>query len=84
MNASTTETTQNSREKTKLVRRGLWKISRAARFIDCSRGHVYDLIDAGKLPDVRIGSMRRVPVSAIKRLVEESIRQPAETILVGA
>lgn len=51
-----------------LVAEGLQRISEAARFLGISRSLVYQLINAGDLPTVRIGRSRRIPTNAVLEL----------------
>lgn len=48
-----------------LVTEGLHRISETARFLSISRSHVYQLINSGVLPSVRIGRSRRIPIKAV-------------------
>jgi excisionase family DNA binding protein len=38
--------------------------------IGCSRTKVYELINAGTIPSVRIGGLLRVPAEALRRLAQ--------------
>lgn len=49
-----------------LVTEGLHRISETARFLGISRSHVYQLINAGVLPTVKIGRSRRIPIKAVR------------------
>jgi excisionase family DNA binding protein len=48
----------------------------AARTLGVSRAMVYALLSAGVLPSVRVGSLMRVPVDALRQWIE---RQAAPT-----
>lgn len=42
-----------------------------AEIVGISRSSAYELIASGRIPSVLIGDMRRVPVEAVKKLVDE-------------
>lgn len=50
----------------KLVEEGLLRVNECCRFLGISRSLVYELMDAGKIPFVKIGRSRRVPRQALK------------------
>lgn len=43
----------------------------AAAALGIGRSKVYELLQAGKLPSVRIGACRRVPAEAVHRFVAD-------------
>lgn len=43
----------------------------AARELSCSRSTVYKLLSEGRLPSVRIGTSRRIPMEALRSFVAE-------------
>lgn len=47
-----------------------YKPQTAARLLDCSRQHVYNLLARGELRSVLIGASRRIPRSEIDRLLD--------------
>jgi excisionase family DNA binding protein len=47
------------------------KPARAAALLDCSRTKIYDAINAGELRAVRIAGMLRIPMSEIRRHLEQ-------------
>ncbi len=49
----------------------LLRVSEAAEALAVSRSHLYELIEAGKVPVVRLGGAVRVPKPWLMRLVEE-------------
>ena len=49
----------------------LLKVSEAAEALGISRSHAYELIQAGKLPTIRLGASVRVPRGWLTRFVEE-------------
>lgn len=53
------------------VPRVLLRVSEAAEALACSRSTVYDLMKAGSLPTVLIGTEKRVAVAAIQSWVEQ-------------
>jgi excisionase family DNA binding protein len=56
-----------------LVSGGLQRISEAARFLGVSRSLVYQLINSGVLPTVRIGRSRRIPIRAVHELAATNL-----------
>jgi excisionase family DNA binding protein len=61
------EITKESRT-TELVADGLQRVTEAASFLGISRSHVYQLMDSGVLPYVKLGRSRRVPRRAVLQL----------------
>ncbi|MGE5593427.1 MAG: helix-turn-helix domain-containing protein [Betaproteobacteria bacterium] len=55
------------------VDRMLLKVSEAAEALGISRSHAYELIQAGKLPVVRLGGAVRVPKPWIEKFVAEQV-----------
>jgi excisionase family DNA binding protein len=43
-------------------------VADAARFLGVSKSYVYTLMRSGRLPSVRLGTSRRVPVRAVRDL----------------
>lgn len=65
------------------VASNVWRRSRkVARMLGVSRATVYNLMDAGKLSYVKIGSARCVEPEAIQRLIAE-LRVGSDPALVG-
>jgi excisionase family DNA binding protein len=56
-----------------LVADGLQRISETARFLSLSRSLIYQLINSGTLPTVRIGRTRRIPTKAVVELAANSV-----------
>ena len=52
---------------------GLERVADAARFLGVSKSLIYTLIRSGKLPSVRLGTSRRVPVRAVRDLARISL-----------
>lgn len=48
----------------------LMRPARVAKLLDLSRSAVYDLINRGEIPSVRIGRSVRVKISSIRDIVE--------------
>jgi excisionase family DNA binding protein len=46
------------------------KPARAALLLDMSRSKVYELVAAGVLPSIRLGGGIRIPIEALRRLIE--------------
>lgn len=51
-----------------LVAEGLVNVPEAARFLHLSRSTIYSLMEAGKLPYIRIGRSRRIPRRSLMQL----------------
>ncbi len=49
-------------------------IKEAAETLSVSRSTIYRLIDSGKLLAVRVASAPRIPATALRRFVEQAIR----------
>lgn len=57
-----------------LVRDGLMTIAEAAAFLRVGRSTLYQLMDRGELPHVKIGSARRIPKRALIALAASNLR----------
>ena len=44
----------------------------AARYISVTRATIYNLLNSGRLPSTKIGRSRRIPVAALRALIDES------------
>ncbi len=53
--------------------RGLQTVQAVAAFLSLSRSKVYQLMERGELPYVKIGKSRRLRWSDVMRLVDESV-----------
>ena len=62
-----------------IIKDGLERVSDTARFLGVSRSHVYQLINEGILPSVKIGKSRRIPVRAVRELVLQNMDSVSET-----
>ena len=51
---------------------GLQPVPEVAKFLAISRSKVYQLMDSGELPYVKLGKSRRVRWPDVLRLIEES------------
>jgi len=49
-----------------------YRVNEAAEAIGISRAKAYELIAAGVIPSVRVGSSLRVPVAALTKWIESS------------
>jgi excisionase family DNA binding protein len=49
----------------------LYTAEEAAEVLTVSRSTIYDLMREGKLPSVKIGRARRIPVHALRRFVDD-------------
>jgi len=56
-----------------IVTEGLQRISETARFLGVSRSLIYQLINAGVLPTVRIGRSRRIPIKAVRDFAADNL-----------
>jgi excisionase family DNA binding protein len=56
-----------------IVSGGLQRISETARFLGVSRSFVYQLMNSGVLPTVRIGRSRRIPILAVRELAASNL-----------
>lgn len=59
----------------------LLSTGKAATLLGCSRQHVVDLCDSGRLASVRVGTHRRVRHSAIEALTRSPEESPAASLL---
>ena len=57
-----------------LVSDGLMRVQAAAQFLGLSRASVYQLMDRGELPWVKLGRARRVPRRAVVDLAARLIQ----------
>ncbi|REK13000.1 MAG: DNA-binding protein [Planctomycetota bacterium] len=55
----------------KLIECRLLKISEVSDCLNLSRSSIYGLMDAGLLAYVKLGKSRRIPLSAVQKLVRE-------------
>jgi excisionase family DNA binding protein len=52
-----------------------YRIAEAAEVLGISRSKAYELVASGELPSVKIGTVRRVPVTALEAKLNEQIEQ---------
>jgi excisionase family DNA binding protein len=52
---------------------GLLTVNEAAGYLALSRSKVYDLMNAGEIPWVKIGSNRRIRAKDVRELIERSL-----------
>ena len=57
-----------------LMRDGLDRVEAARRFLGISRSRIYELMDAGELPFVKIGRSRRIPHRALIEFAGRHLR----------
>jgi hypothetical protein len=55
----------------------LLKVRNAAKLIDCSPARLYALIARGEVPAIRLDGGVRVPVAALREMIEEKLRAQA-------
>ena len=48
----------------------LVRAAEAAQILAVSRGMIYQLMNSGTLPSVKLGSARRIKLSAVRKLIE--------------
>jgi len=65
---------RNSNEREALCRDGLMAVKEAAGFLGLSRSKLYELMDNGQLPYVKIGRSRRVPRQAVVELAARGLQ----------
>jgi excisionase family DNA binding protein len=58
-----------------LAKGGLVTVAQASAFLKISRSKIYQMIGAGELESVTIGSCRRVPLFALENLVARNLEQ---------
>jgi excisionase family DNA binding protein len=56
-----------------LVSEGLCRVGEAARFLGVSRSTLYQLMDRGELPYVKLGKARRIPRNGLVELAAKSV-----------
>ena len=62
------------------VERMLYRPAEAAEAIGVSRSRVYELINSGEIPSIKVGGVKRVPVDRLREWVERHSRGgPATT-----
>jgi excisionase family DNA binding protein len=54
-----------------------YRINEAAATLGISRSKAYGLINAGKLPVIRIGATMRIPAEALREWVRKQARRSA-------
>ena len=57
----------------------LLTVNEAAALLGIKRTKLYELLAAGVLPSVRIGSARRIPASAVGSYVDSLLRSEADS-----
>jgi excisionase family DNA binding protein len=62
-----------------MAERILYRPGEAADAIGVSRARAYELIAAGVIPSIKIGSSIRVPVDALRAWIDRQIVERAET-----
>jgi excisionase family DNA binding protein len=55
----------------------LVRVNEAARLLGLGRSTIYQLVESGELPSVRIGTARRIPLAALEQWVNERIEKSA-------
>jgi excisionase family DNA binding protein len=64
------------------MRKGWLRVWRVAKFLDCSRDHIYDLVRAGKLEGVKIGQQQGIRISqeSLEHYLAENRLPSSETV----
>lgn len=62
------------REAVAIVSDGLLTIEQTCAFLGLSRGAVYKLMEAGRLPFVKLGRSRRIPRRSVVELAARSLQ----------
>jgi excisionase family DNA binding protein len=60
-------------ERLALVAEGLFTITETGAFLKVSRATVYNLMDRGELPFVKVGRTRRIPKRAVLQLAAQAL-----------
>lgn len=56
-----------------MVKDGLMRISKAAKFLDISRSMIYQLLNSGEMRSVKIGRSRRIPIRFLHEFAEKRL-----------
>ncbi len=51
----------------------LMRPTRAAKMLDMSRTRVYEMLNAGTLPGIKVGNTWRIPQAAIEKLARDAM-----------
>ena len=57
-----------------IVRSGLVNVTQAGQFLGVGKSMIYQLMDQGELPYVKIGSARRIPINALQDFATSNLR----------
>lgn len=63
-------------EKFTMTERIFYRITEVSELIGCSKSKAYELVSTGVIPSTRIGSLLRVPRSALEALIERAANNP--------
>ena len=74
MSAQQLHVKQHPNECEALVTAGLLTVVKAAEFLSISRSKLYELMDNGELPFVKIGRSRRIPRQAVVELAARGLQ----------
>lgn len=58
-----------------MVKDGLMRISKAAKFLDISRSMMYQLLNSGEMRSVKIGRSRRIPIRFLYEFAEKRLEK---------
>jgi len=53
--------------------RRFYRVAELAQVVGCSKSKAYELVASGAVPSVRIGTLLRVPVSAVEDLARATV-----------
>ncbi len=59
---------------------GLERVSDTARYLGVSKSFVYALINSGKIPSVKLGTSRRLPVRAVRDFARTNLVRYPERV----
>ncbi len=64
---------RDTTDRSELMTQGLMRVPEVARFLALSRAKIYELMNRGELPWVKLGRARRIPRAAVVRLAAERL-----------
>jgi excisionase family DNA binding protein len=66
--------TRTNQESQDWVADGLMQVAEVAQFLSVGRSTVYQLMDRGELPFVKLGASRRIPRRAVLNLASANLK----------
>jgi excisionase family DNA binding protein len=55
-----------------------YRISEVAETLGCSRAKAYEMVASGEIPSIRIGSLRRVPAVALRKMIDKQLAKSSD------